>query len=228
MLFEELWMLFRGLFKSLVYIALFWVVSVNAGETTVLKEDIDAMVEEGMAAYHINDLSKAMPLLGRAAEMGHAKAQGYLAYQLHKASEYDLALKWYEKSAKQGYSESQYGLAGMYREGKGVDVNYEQALNWYQQAAEGEFVAAQSALATAYERGHLDLPVDFERAFSWYTKAALGGQLQAAKRLVMAYRLGELGRAIDLKQAQRWQQQVEKILAERERRATQATTGSDQ
>lgn len=221
-------MLFRGLFKSLVYIALFWVVSINAGETTVLKEDIDAMVEEGMAAYRINDLGKAMPLLGRAAEMGHAKAQSYLAYQLYKASEYDLALKWYEKSAEQGYSESLYGLAGMYREGKGVDVDYEQALKWYQQAAEGGFVAAQYTLATTYEWGYLDLPVDFGRAFSWYTKAALGGQLQAAKRLVVAYRLGELDRAIDLKQAEHWQQQVEKILVEREQRATQATTGSDQ
>ncbi len=45
------------------------------------------------------------------------------------------AVRWYRKSAEQGYDKAQYNLAKMYEMGMGVPRNYAQALKWYHKAA---------------------------------------------------------------------------------------------
>jgi len=45
------------------------------------------------------------------------------------------ALKWFEKSANQGYSEAQYNLGTMYQNAIGVDQDFKKAVKYYNLAA---------------------------------------------------------------------------------------------
>lgn len=56
------------------------------------------------------------------------------------------AVKWYRKSAEQGYSNAQYNLGNMYEFGKGVIKNYSKAVEWYRKAAEQGNINAKEAL----------------------------------------------------------------------------------
>lgn len=47
------------------------------------------------------------------------------------------AVKWFRKSAEQGYTDAQYNLGYLYQQGaKGIPKDLEQAKSWYGKAAE--------------------------------------------------------------------------------------------
>ena len=52
-----------------------------------------------------------------------------------KARNYQLAVKWYELSAKHGYRRAQHLLGAMYAQGRGVARNYIKAYAWCKVAA---------------------------------------------------------------------------------------------
>ena len=56
-----------------------------------------------------------------------------------------LALKWYEKAAQQGYAPAQFKLAQMY-EDKGTESDFKLALKWYEKAAKQGYKQAQNML----------------------------------------------------------------------------------
>jgi TPR repeat protein len=49
---------------------------------------------------------------------------------------YEEAVKWYRKSADQGYDKAQNNLGHCYEQGHGVPQNYAEAKKWYQKAAD--------------------------------------------------------------------------------------------
>lgn len=95
-------------------------------------QNVDKLYEEGKKLYDEKKYEQAFPLLQKAAEKGHKKAQYRLGrcYDKGNGVEEDnkQAFIWYEKAAKQEHAKSQYQLARYYLKGKGgIAVDAEKA-----------------------------------------------------------------------------------------------------
>ena len=109
------------------------------------------------------------------AERGDAVAQWtmgllYEAGEGGVAQDYKTSFKWYQLSAKQGYSSAQTSLGDMYYHGKGVVQDYRAAFDWYQLAAEQKYPIAQIKLGDMYYQGKID--TDYSRAYMWWDIAS--------------------------------------------------------
>jgi len=102
---------------------------------------------------------------------------------------YDTALGWYRKSAKQGYENAQHNIGLMYEQGWGVDKDADQAFEWYLLAANQGFANAQYALATQYLFGSDEIK-DKNEALRWLLKAENQGFAPALGHLGEMYLLG--------------------------------------
>ena len=140
------------------------------------------------------------------------------------------AVKWYRKSAEQGYADAQYNLAELllWEGGDG-----EEAFKWYQKAAKQGHAGAQDSLGLCYEEGpgaqnslsFLYDELEFEReieidmylgmvdekdsakAAEWYRKAAEQGLGLAQYHLGRCYEGGH-GVTKDLTKAAEWYQKA--------------------
>ena len=84
------------------------------------------------------------------------------------------AVKWYRKSAEQGYPDAQNSLGMMYELGIGVSRNYAEAAKWYRKAAKQGLAAAQFNLGHMYDYGKgVDRNPFIAR--EWYDKASKNG-----------------------------------------------------
>ena len=102
------------------------------------------------------------------------------------------ALKWYLKSAKQGYSQAQALLATFYEAGiGGVERNKKEEIRWRLAAAQNGSYEAQFYIADYYEKGYGDFPTNMYEAFRWYHKAAQQGHGGAMFRLAKCYQYGK-------------------------------------
>lgn len=63
---------------------------------------------------------------------------------------YEEAVKWYSKSAEQGYARAQYNLGRCYEDGLGAPQCYEEAVKWYSMSAKQGLVNAQCRLGFLY------------------------------------------------------------------------------
>ena len=128
-------------------------------------------------------------LIARAAELGDATAQLYLA-RLYTTQgngvvgNLEVAVRWFTEAAEQGDLESQNYLGILYATGQGVEKDYEAALLWLRRAADKGYAKAQANLAVMYSEGsgvEKD-PVEAER---WFRAAATNeplAQLELGKR----------------------------------------------
>jgi hypothetical protein len=73
--------------------------------------------------------------------------------------------------AETGDIASVYALAGLYREGRGIERNARAALRWYTKAADKGLVVTQFALGSMFEAGD-GVKQDSFRAAEWYSLAA--------------------------------------------------------
>ena len=118
----------------------------------------------------------------------------YLIGKLHTAGlgtaqDYEEAARWLEKSADAGYKHAQYTLAGLYRDGKGVEQDYAAALELYTKASSFPYAAYE--LGKLYRDG-LGCAVDADRA-EWYFRQAFTGFQVIAQRAQddkLQYRIG--------------------------------------
>jgi len=99
----------------------------------------------GLAAFEAEDYTNAFNLLKPIAKQGDAEAQCIVAnmYHLGLGLERDVseAVKWYEKSAEQGYGVASNNLAGIFTMGdKGIAIDQVEAEKWHQKAKEQEFL----------------------------------------------------------------------------------------
>ena len=82
------------------------------------------------------------------------KVAQYNLAELHlQYGQYQEALGWYKKSAKQGYAPAQSRLGQMYLEAIHVKKDLEKAVFWYKQAAEQGLDVAQSLNTALQELG---------------------------------------------------------------------------
>ena len=142
----------------------------------------------------------------KAAEQGHAGAQGALGAMYHVgqgvALDHRRAALWFRRVAEQGYAHAQFVLGLMYTSGEGVAENHPQAALWYRKAAEQGHADAQCALGSVYGMGQ-GVALDYVQAALWYRKAAEQGQADAQNNLGTMFGIGR-GVAEDHRQAALW------------------------
>ena len=68
-----------------------------------------------------------------------------LCYEYGEGVEKDMseAVKWYRKSAEQGYAQAQCNLGDCYYRGEGVRQDQKEAAKWYRKSAKQGFAKAQ-------------------------------------------------------------------------------------
>ncbi|MCX8664824.1 MULTISPECIES: tetratricopeptide repeat protein [unclassified Gilliamella] len=131
---------------------------------------------------------KAVILQDAAAQF--ALGANYYFGQNGYTKDYDQAKKWFEASAKQGYTSSQYNLGLMYNKGEGVKRDYKKAIMYYEQAAQANFIRAQNNLGLIYYEGKA-VPQDLDKAKLWFEKAANQGHLKSQAALASIYLLND-------------------------------------
>jgi TonB family protein len=150
--------------------------------------------------------SAEIDVLIEAAGKGDAKSQCDLAKRFLErrySSEYvSEAVKWFRRSADQGFPEAQGWIGALHDAGLGVPRDYIEAAKWYRRAAEKGDASAQLNLGFMYQQGRnlpvygpngefLALPVnnggtilpDYAQAAKWYGKAAEQGSSFAQSSL---------------------------------------------
>ena len=99
----------------------------------------------GLAAFEAEDYVKAFELLKPMGEKGNAEAQCLIGnmYDLGLGRESNAlkAVKWYKKSAEQGYGVASNNLGTIYYSGReGIVRNRAKASEWYQKARQQGFL----------------------------------------------------------------------------------------
>ena len=130
------------------------------------------------------------------AEQGEALAQYALASHYDEGSSsgeeinWDLALYWYEESARQGYLPAQLKLIEIYYDGRGVERNIALAVYWCEQAVKQGYAPAQSILADIYYLGE-GVERNQNLAFRLYEASAGQGYAPAQAMLADLYYHGK-------------------------------------
>ncbi len=99
----------------------------------------------GLAAFEAEDYTNAFKLLKPIADRGDAEAQCIVAnmYHLGLGLERDVleAVKWYKKSAEQGYGVASNNLAEIFAIGdRGIAIDRAEADKWEQKARKQGFL----------------------------------------------------------------------------------------
>ncbi|NJN13853.1 MAG: sel1 repeat family protein [Richelia sp. RM2_1_2] len=100
----------------------------------------------GLAAFEAKNYVEAFELLKPLAEKGNAEAQCIIGsiYDLGLGRESNAleAVKWYKKSASQGYGVASNNLGTIYYSGReGIEMNRAKASEWYQKAPVARILA---------------------------------------------------------------------------------------
>ena len=155
----------------------------------LLAPPASAGFDEGMAAYNRGDFSTAQREWRSLAENGDIQAQYMIGrIYFHHLQNYSEAAKWYTKAAEKGHAAAQYGLANMYRNGRGVPQDTDVGMKWHLKAAEGGDAAAQNHLGFMYYYGR-GVPQIYAEAVKWHRRAAEQGHA------ISQYNLGNLIRS---------------------------------
>ena len=144
----------------------------------------------------------------RAAEQGHAKAQGMLGLCYHSGQgvpqDFQKAAHWLRRAADQDDAIAQHGLALLHANGQGVARDPATAVEWYLKAAKQDHAAAQTNLGAALESG-TGVVQNLADAVYWYRRAAKQGFAPAQLYLGTVYCNGR-GVDKDLAEGARWHQ----------------------
>ena len=151
------------------------------------------LVALGIRYYEANGVprnrGRGAKLIARAAELGDATAQLYLAriYMTQGngvVGNLEIAVRWFTEAAEQGDLESQSYLGMLYASGQGVEKDYEASLLWLRRAADKGYPKAQANLAVMYSEGK-GVEKDPDEAERWFRAAAANeplAQLELGKR----------------------------------------------
>lgn len=123
-----------GLTKNLPNAIKWYKLSANNNNNMFAQRNLAIMYKDGIGMKA--NLEEAKRLITLSAEQGNRAAQNNLGNTLYFEQDYTGALKWYEASAKQSYMFGQFNLAEMYKNGKGVDVDFKKAITLYKLCAD--------------------------------------------------------------------------------------------
>ena len=141
--------------------------------------------QSGWEAFTLGDFATAIDKWQPLAERKLATME-FLMGAVYVASGNDAeAVKWYLRSAKQGYARAQNNLGSMYEDGRGVPPNDDEAKKWYFEAASQSLAEAQTNLGAMYAAAK-----DYVEAYAWFRIAAAQGDTLAEKaRDIVAARM---------------------------------------
>lgn len=120
-----------------------------------------------------------------------------------RAGNFKKALSELLPLARAGNAEAAYGVADMYRVGKGVRKDAAEAARWYRVAAQRSHAVAQYNLAVLYAAGEGVPKKDFAEARHWFQLAGDQGFAPAQYNLAVLHAVGE-GGPRNLVQAYMW------------------------
>lgn len=143
----------------------------------------------------------------KAAELGHAEAQAYLAYmyQMGYATPKDpqKAFQWGLAAAQNNIAEAQFSVALCYLNGSGTTFDLDQAIHWLQSAAEknipdaqcylGHIHSGQNVLRQDMHR-HFQPFFDINLAENYYLSAARSNDLESQLQLAKIYLSNQYGK----------------------------------
>ena len=136
------------------------------------------------------DPEKAFGYFKKAADLGHAESQEFVATQYYEGKDleqdYKLAFDYFKKAADQGIVNAQYMTGMMCKNGQGQDKNDDNAYIYFLKAADGKNLKAQYELATLLLEGKV-VKHDEEGAFKWYLNAADQGLPEAMLKVAQMY-----------------------------------------
>ncbi len=149
------------------------------------------------AQYHMEgkgtekDESKALELLGKAAEAGSAQAHYMLAAHKLQMEKPDMAEGYRHllTAANGGLAAAQNDLGILYLSGNLGVSDPQAAASWFTLAARMNFAAAQNNLAALYEQGNV-VGLDYEKAAQLYAAAAQQGHPSATLALARFHAAG--------------------------------------
>lgn len=163
-------------------------------ERSAKSEHIDSFLQLGAIKLEQDDINSAIHYFRKAAILGNAEGQAYLANLILNNASDDPndkpALYWATKSAEQGCQEGQKLLGMMYIRGAGVDLNKDKGIYWLTVAAEQGDRDLQCQLASLLTSDRRI--IDVEQGIHWYTKSAEAGNSKAASLLAGIYSMGIL------------------------------------
>jgi TPR repeat protein len=143
----------------------------------------EAYWQQAVQYINANDYRDAIPLLTRAANAGHPRAQATLGLSYLQATGVPqndrLAAFWLQKAAAQGHRAAEYQLGSMYEEGLGgLPRNDAIAARYYLLSAQKGFPEAQFAVGLSYEFAE-GVPRNRRTAIYWLYQAAAQGDGRA-------------------------------------------------
>ena len=126
-----------------------------------------------------------------------------IGWKLWTNKEYTESLKWFLKSAYQGYAPGENMVGCQYHAGNGVDRNYAEAFKWWAKAAAQHDYCGMSNLAMCYYYG-LGVQVDFRNALELYLKVPEETlNIDNLKNIAAIYEEGKTGTP-DFPKALKW------------------------
>ena len=116
-----------------------------------------------------------------------------IGWKLWTNKEYTESLKWFLKSAYQGYAPGENMVGCQYHAGNGVDRNYAEAFKWWAKAAAQKDNSGIANLAMCYNDG-IGVQVDFRKALELYLKVQEGTlSIYNIKDIATIYEEGKAG-----------------------------------
>ena len=152
------------------------IVFASAGFAT---EKADIYYNNAIKLHGAANLDRVFELYARSAELGHAIAQYNLAMMYSNGEsvyvDYQQAVYWFRKSAKQEFAPAQYRLGELYYfEKGGLPRDLDKAVVLFEKSAQQDDPDAQMNLAMLCGTGE-GVPLDADKALLWMHRAREGG-----------------------------------------------------
>lgn len=140
----------------------------NAIDKDFVSEDIESKANSGDAI--------AQYQLGKSFYLG-----------LNDEQDYEKAISWFNKSAKQGNIDATYNLGLCYLNGQGVEQNHNTAINYLKEAALNGHAMAQFKYAYCLHLGLGKQGKNIDEAIKWYENAAAQKVVKAKNNVATIY-----------------------------------------
>ena len=172
----------------------------------------ETLYKRGAELFEARKYTDAMPMLEKAAKMGHSGAQNHLGvdYKTGEGVAKDLkkAIYWYQKAIDQNNPKAMWNLAQLYKKGDGVAKDEKKYVSLLLRAAGLGHSYSQNSVGLLYQKG-IGVAKNIEEAIKWYNAAADQGNEKAVYNLGLLYYNGT-GVPRDLVKAREyWQKAVD-------------------
>jgi uncharacterized protein len=141
------------------------------------------------------DQARAFVLIERAADGGHAAAQGALGAMLASgtgcAKDETRAVEVLGMASGAGEASAMFNLGVMRMKGQGCEPDVQGGLDLVTRAAKQGFAPAVVRLAEIYYFGEGEIPRDFGKALPWVSMAAADGNAWAQNTLGTMFEFGQ-------------------------------------